>query len=71
MPTELAAFVENIEDYDIIFLGYSIWWSDMSMSVYKFLEGYDFSGKTIIPFCTHEGSGISSTESSIAEVCPS
>lgn len=40
------------------------------MAVYSFLESCDFSGKTIIPFCTHEGSGISSTESSIAEVCP-
>ena len=50
--------------------GHAIWWSDMPMAVYSFLESYDFSGKTIIPFCTHEGSGISSTESSIAEVCP-
>lgn len=67
---ELAASVENIEDYDIIFLGFPIWWSDMPMAVYTFLESYDFSGKTIIPFCTHEGSGLASTESSIAEVCP-
>lgn len=67
---ELAASVEHIEDYDIIFLGYPIWWSDMPMAVYTFLESYDFSGKTIIPFCTHEGSGLASTESSIAEVCP-
>lgn len=67
---ELAASVKNIGNYDIIFLGYPIWWSDMPMVVYTFLENYDFSGKTIIPFCTHEGSGISSTESSIAEVCP-
>ena len=67
---ELAASVENIEDYDIIFLGYPIWWNDMPMAIYTFLENYDFSKKTIIPFCTHEGSGISSTESSIAEVCP-
>ncbi len=67
---ELAASVENIEDYGIIFLGYPIWWSDMPMAVYSFLESYDFSGKTIIPFCTHEGSGISSTENSIAEICP-
>ena len=67
---ELTASVENMADYDVIFLGYPIWWSDMPMAVYSFLESYDFSGKTIIPFCTHEGSGISSTESSIAEVCP-
>lgn len=43
--------------------------SDMPMAVYTFLESYDFSGKTIIPFCTHEGSGLSSTDSSIAEIC--
>lgn len=67
---ELVASVENIEDYDIIFLGYPIWWSDMPMAIYTFLESYDFSGKTIIPFCTHEGSGLSSTENNIAEVCP-
>lgn len=66
---ELSATVENMEDYDVVFLGYPIWWSDMPMAVYTFLESYDFSGKTIIPFCTHEGSGLSSTDSSIAEIC--
>ncbi len=66
---ELAEMVEDIEQYDVIFLGYPNWWGDMPMAVYTFLESYDFSGKTIVPFCTHEGSGLSSTESSIAEVC--
>ncbi|MDO4541365.1 MAG: flavodoxin [Bacillota bacterium] len=66
---ELIANVENMADYDVIFLGYPSWWSDMPMAVYTFLEGYDFSGKTIVPFCTHEGSGLASTESSIEEVC--
>ena len=61
--------MKNMEDYDVIFLGYPIWWSDMPMAVYTFLESSDFSGKTIIPFCTHEGSGLSSTDSSIAEIC--
>lgn len=42
----------------------------MPMAVYTFLESYGFSGKTIVPFCTHEGSGLSSTESSIADSCP-
>lgn len=42
----------------------------MPMAVYTFLESYDFSGKTIVPFCTHEGSGLSSTQESIAEICP-
>lgn len=67
---EIVGSVENMDDYDVIFLGYPIWWSDMPMAVYTFLESYDFSGKTIVPFCTHEGSGLSSTENSIAEVCP-
>lgn len=66
---ELNASVENMQDYDIIFLGYPNWWGDMPMAVYTFLESYDFSGKTIVPFCTHEGSGLSSTERSIASTC--
>lgn len=67
---ELAESVEGMEDYDVIFLGFSNWWGDMPMAVYTFLESCDFSGKTIVPFCTHEGSGLSSTESSIADSCP-
>ncbi len=67
---ELAESVEGMEDYDVIFLGYPNWWGDMPMAVYTFLESYDFSEKTIVPFCTHEGSGLSSTESSIADSCP-
>ena len=58
---ELTATVDNFDDYDVIFLGYPIWWSDMPMPVYTFLESYDFSGKTVIPFCTHAGSGLSGT----------
>lgn len=58
---ELTATVDNFDDYDVIFLGYPIWWGDMPMPVYTFLESYDFSGKTVIPFCTHAGSGLSGT----------
>ena len=58
---ELTAVVENFDDYDIIFLGYPNWWGDMPMPVYTFIESYDFSGKTVIPFCTHAGSGLSGT----------
>lgn len=61
--------VENIDDYDTIYIGYPIWWGDMPMIVYNFLESYDFNGKTVIPFCTHGGSGLSNTESTIAELC--
>lgn len=67
---ELVGTVENMEQYDTIFIGYPIWWGDMPMAVYTFLEAYDFSGKTIIPFCTHEGSGISGIPSSIQNICP-
>lgn len=65
------ALAENkdISEYDVIFLGYPIWWGDMPMPVYTFLEGHDFSGKTVIPFCTHAGSGLSGTEKSIESVC--
>lgn len=48
----------NMDDYDTIFIGYPIWWYDMPMIIYTFFDEYDFSGKTIIPFNTHEGSGI-------------
>lgn len=67
---ELAESLDNLDDYDVVFIGYPIWWSDMPMAVYTFLESYDFAGKTIVPFCTHEGSGLSSTEESIAAACP-
>lgn len=59
----------NLDGYDTIFIGYPIWWGDLPMAVYTFLESYDFSGKTVIPFCTHEGSGLSGTQGSIEAVC--
>lgn len=59
----------DISGYDTIYLGYPIWWGDLPMSVYTFLEAHDWNGKTIIPFCTHAGSGLSNTEASIAKVC--
>ena len=65
---EIAGTVDNMEDYDIVFVGYPNWWGDMPMIVYNFLENYDFSDKTIIPFCTHGGSGLSGTESTIADI---
>ena len=59
----------KIEDYDVIFIGYPNWWSDMPMPVYTFIEKHDWNGKTVVPFCTHEGSGLSQTEKYIAEAC--
>lgn len=67
---ELSTHIENLEQYDTIFLGYPNWWGDMPQALYTFLEEYDFSGKTIIPFCPHGGSGFSRTESTIAELQP-
>ena len=67
---ELATHIENLDSYDIIFLGYPNWWGDMPQALYTFLEEYDFSGKTIIPFCPHGGSGFSRTESTIAQLQP-
>ena len=54
---EIEGRVENIDDYDTIFIGYPNWWGDMPMPVHTFLESYNFSGKKIHHFCTHEGSG--------------
>lgn len=65
---EIADTVDNMDDYDTIFIGYPNWWGDMPMIVYNFLESYDLSGKTIVPFCTHGGSGLSDTESTIADI---
>lgn len=67
---ELSSYIENIEDYDIIFLGFPNWWGGLPMPVYTFLEEYDFSGKTIIPFASHEGSGLGKGPSEIAQICP-
>ena len=55
----------NIDDYDTIFIGYPIWWGDMPQIIYTFMEEYDFRGKTVIPFNTHEGSGSSGTYSTV------
>lgn len=62
--------ITNLDDYDTIFLGYPNWWGDMPMILYTFLESYDLSGKTVIPFNTHGGSGFSSTISSIRSLQP-
>lgn len=63
--------IEDLEQYDTIFIGYPNWWGDMPMILYSFFDQYDFSGKTIVPFNTHGGSGFSNTISTIAELEPS
>ena len=56
---------KDLSGYDTIFLGYPNWWGDMPMAVYTFIEAHDWSEKTVIPFCTHEGSGLSGTENTL------
>lgn len=60
----------DINNYDTIFLGYPIWYSDMPMAIYTLLDKYDFSNKTIIPFATHGGSGLSNTPNKIQQLEP-
>lgn len=67
---ELAAQIENPDDYDVIFLGYPNWWGDFPMPLYTFLETTDFSGKTIIPFNSHGGSRFSNTISTMQSLQP-
>ena len=59
----------DISSYDIIYIGYPNWWGDMPMPVYTFLESHNWNGKTSIPFCTHEGSGLAGTEGKIRSTC--
>lgn len=66
----LKTKMDNIEEYDVIFLGYPNWWGDMPMPLYTFLDEYDLSGKTIAPFITHGGSGLSGTPNKIKQEEP-
>ena len=67
---ELSTRVINMDQYDTIILGYPHWWGTFPMPVFTFLEEYDFTGKTILPFCTHEGSGLGGSERDIRKLCP-
>lgn len=58
-----------VEDYDVIYIGYPTWWGDMPMPVYTFIEKHNWQGKTVVPFCTHEGSGLSDTENKLKKAC--
>ncbi len=66
----LKTKINNLESYDIIFIGYPIWWGTIPGPVRTFLTENDFSGKIIIPFCTHGGSGIASSTSDIQKLAP-
>jgi len=67
---ELSTYLDNLDTYDTIILGYPNYWGTMPMPAFTFLEKYDFTGKTILPFCTHEGSRLGRSESDIAKLCP-
>lgn len=67
---KLATHIENLKDYDVVFVGFPNWWYDMPMPLYTFFDEYDFSGKTVIPFCTHGGSRFSGAIKTIREQEP-
>ncbi len=67
---ELASLPESIAEYDTIILAYPNYWGTMPMAVFTFLEAFDFTGKTILPLCTNEGSGMGGSERDIKKTCP-
>lgn len=67
---ELKNYPENLEQYDMIYLGYPNYWGTMPMVLFTFLERFDLNGKTIKPFCTHEGSGLGHSIEDIKKLCP-
>ena len=67
---KIAGTIEKVQQYDTIFLGYPIWWGTMPKIILTFLESYDLSGKTILPFCTSGGSGIATSVAEITKACP-
>ena len=66
----LAANVENMADYEVVFIGYPNWWGTMPMFMFTLLDAFDWTGKKIVPFCTNEGSGLGSSERDIKASCP-
>ena len=66
---ELAGTVENMEDYDIVFVGYPVWFHATPAPVNTFLESYDLAGKLVVPFCTSGGSDISETMPTFLQSC--
>ena len=67
---ELVSMPESIDEYDTMVLAYPNYWGTMPMAVFTFLEHFDFSGKTILPLCTNEGSGMGGSEREIQKTCP-
>lgn len=67
---ELKALPENLENYDVIYLGYPNYWGTMPMAMFTFLESVHLDNKIIKPFCSHEGSGLGRSEEDIKRLCP-
>lgn len=67
---ELKTEVEGMESYEIVFVGYPNWWGTIPRPVVTFLSKYDFSGKTVVPFCTHEGGRLGRSVADITKLCP-
>lgn len=67
---ELKEYIEDISGYDLIYIGYPNWWNTMPMPVWTQLERLDFTGKTIKPFVTHEGSGFGKSLNDLKKLCP-
>lgn len=66
---ELKQYMDSLDGYDTIFVGYPNWWGTMPMAMFTFLEHYDLSGKRILPFCTNEGSGMGGSERDLKKIC--
>ena len=67
---ELTSMPDSIDEYDVVVLAYPNYWGTMPMAVFTFLENFDFSGKTILPLCANEGSGMGGSERDIKKTCP-
>ena len=68
--TEIAETMPNMADYDTVFIGFPIWWYVAPHIIHTFLESYDFSGKTLVPFATSGGSGMGKTVDELRKLCP-
>lgn len=64
----ISSSVDNMDQYDVVFLGYPVWWGEAPRIVSTFMESYDFSGKTIVPFCTSGGSGMGSSATNLEQL---
>lgn len=64
----ISGSVDNMDQYDIVFIGYPIWWGDAPRIVSTFVESYEFTGKTVVPFCTSGGSGMGSSASNLEKL---